>query len=319
MKLSDIRNITQNLPVNGSAVSEAFSALGLDPGLVYQEVEMDSKYVDTHQDITWSNDHISLHSHTYYEILYCRTATNVEFLVGPSRYRLKSGDIIFIPPGISHRPLLPDQGSEPYRRDVLWFSEEFAHNLIQPYPDAKLRLSDQAPQLLRTAGTKWDFLGDMFRTGVRESERRQPGWENLILGNTLQLLVHLHRAILERATHPPAAERPELLDQALAYIESHLSRKVTLADVARHLWVSQSTISQIFRNKMGVSFHRCLTQRRLIAAKLLISRDIPLEDVSHQVGFTDYSSFYRAFKQEFGISPRQYRKHLENSQQAASL
>ena len=59
---------------------------------------------------------------------------------------------------------------------------------------------------------------------------------------------------------------------------------------------------------MGVSFYHCVTQRRLIAAKSLIERGTNLEVVSHQVGFADYSTFYRAFKKEYGISPRQYRK-----------
>ena len=58
---------------------------------------------------------------------------------------------------------------------------------------------------------------------------------------------------------------------------------------------------------MGVSFYRYVTQRRLIAAKILIEKGILLEEVSRQTGFQDYSSFYRAFKNEYGISPRQYR------------
>jgi AraC-like DNA-binding protein len=50
-----------------------------------------------------------------------------------------------------------------------------------------------------------------------------------------------------------------------------------------------------------------VTQRRLIAAKKLIEKEMSLEEVSVQVGFYDYSGFYRAFKKEYGISPKQYR------------
>ena len=59
---------------------------------------------------------------------------------------------------------------------------------------------------------------------------------------------------------------------------------------------------------MGISFYQCVTQKRLIASKALIEQNLALESVAERVGFNDYSSFYRAFKQEFGISPRQYRK-----------
>ena len=113
---------------------------------------------------------------------------------------------------------------------------------------------------------------------------------------------------MERSASHIQAEKPELLDQIMAYVETHLAEKITLEEITKHFWVSQSTITQTFRNKMGVSFYRCVTQRRLIAAKTLILEGLALENVGQQVGFSDYSSFYRAFKQEYGISPRQYRK-----------
>ena len=62
----------------------------------------------------------------------------------------------------------------------------------------------------------------------------------------------------------------------------------------------------MFHNEMGVSFYRCLTQLRLIHAKSLIAEGVPMSDVGQQVGFADYSTFYRAFKKEYGISPQQY-------------
>jgi AraC-like DNA-binding protein len=163
------------------------------------------------------------------------------------------------------------------------------------------------PRVLRTAGTRWEYLGDLFRTGVEEFEGQEPGWEAAVLGNTTHLMAHLRRAVLDQSAHPPKAEKPDLVERVLAYVEGNLAERITLADAARQFYVSESTISQSFRKKMGVSFYRCVTQRRLIAAKTLIGEGVLLEDVAGKVGFSDYSSFYRAFKQEYGISPRQYR------------
>ena len=182
--------------------------------------------------------------------------------------------------------------------------------------EAEIDLALEAPPLqtsglLRTAGTKWEFLAELFHNGIRESEQAKPGWELAVIGNTITLLTQLNRAYQDTASYPLHAEEPALLDRAMAYIEENLSGKITLEEAARRLFVSQSTITQTFRKKMGVSFYRCVTQRRLIAAKSLIGEGVQLESVGHLVGFSDYSTFYRAFKQEFGISPRQYRKLQE--------
>lgn len=310
MKLSEIRFLTQNLPdpsylAESDNMMEHVKILGLDTTAFHQELEMDSANVDTYRDITYSNDHVQLHSHLFYEILYCRNSCGAEYLVGPERYKLQKGDLIFVPPGVSHRPILPPDMTEPYIRDVLWINGEFLEKLYLSSP----RDYPMGSTLLRTAGTKWEYLGDLFRIGVTESENRAIDWDLAVLGNTITLLSHLRRAYQDASNSKLKAEKPELLDQVLAYIENHLAEKITLKDVAHHFYISESTVTQTFRKKMGVSFYRCVTQRRLIAAKALILQGLPMDAVGEQVGFTDYSSFFRAFKQEYGISPSQFKKY----------
>lgn len=275
---------------------------------MYQELEMSHRYVDAYTHESMEGGHVPLHSHSFYELLYCRNSCGMEYLLGPDRYRLQRGDLVFAPPGVNHRPLLTDQLVEPCRRDVIWISREFVAQFTRvfSFPAA---IDWGQPFLLRTAGTPWEPLGGQIQTGVQEALRRAPGWEAFLAGNTMILLTQLARALAGQETAPLAqAEKPELLERVFAYIEAHLGETVTLADTAKHFWVSESKISQTFRQKLGISFYRCVTQRRLIAAKSLIAQGLPLNEVNERVGFADYSAFFRAFKREYGIAPSQFRE-----------
>ena len=309
MKLSIIRDLSKRFTPPTTTeemqkIQEVLRSEGVDFQNFYQELEMSDPYVETHRDVSFSNAQLNLHSHTFYELLYCCNDCGAEYLVGADRYRLQKGDIVFVPPGISHRPLLPDHVTEPYERYVLWISPAFVEEFIERYaPDGKQTVYGT---LLRTGGTKWELLGGYFRRGVWEAENQAAGWRAAVIGNTITLLTLMGRSIQERTASVLKAEKPDLLDEVLAYIELHLSEKITLEETAKHFYVSVSTITQLFRQKMGTSFYRCVTQQRLISAKTLINEGKSLEDVSRAVGFTDYSTFYRAFKKEYGITPRQY-------------
>ena len=311
MKLGELRKLAQLLPDSSAPdahqrMQQYISEMGLDPKVLYQELEMTSRFVDTHRDTSFSNAHLQLHSHTFYELLYCRNSCGAEYLVGSERYRLQRGDIIFVPPGVSHRPLLPEHMTEPYNRYVLWLSREFMelYATLFPYPFAERQAS---VNILRTGGTPWEGLGELFRQGVQEAEQQQEGWEAAVVGNTVMLLTQLKRATDDRTARSMKAEKPELLDRITAYIEENYAANITIEQLAKQFYVSASTISHLFKQKLGVSLYRYVTQRRLIAAKSLIQQGVLLESVATHTGFQEYSGFYRAFRQAYGISPRQYR------------
>ena len=316
MKLDDVHRLASigrpMTPEGQQQIHEYLRSIGIDPSNLYQELEMSSPFVNTHRDTTYAAHPVALHSHSYAEILFCHSATGVEYLVGSDRYKLQKGDIVVIPPGISHRPIFPENMTEPYVRDVLWINVDFLTSLGKAFPYSPVPEENCTP-LIRTAGTNWAFLGELFQTGVQEEEKKKKGWEAVVMGNTLKILAYLDRAYDDRSAGSLRAEKPELLDKVMAYIEQHYAEHITIYDIAHKFYVSDSSISHQFKQKMGISIYHYVTQRRLISAKNLISKGMALEQVASHVGFADYSAFYRAFKQEYGISPRQYRTMQENS------
>lgn len=309
MKKDDLRNALRSMsfpenPESAQRIRELLLENGIDPFTIYQEMEMSSRFVDGHMDINYAGDAVGVHSHIFHEIVYCISG-GVDYLIGTERWHLSRGDILSIPAGISHAPLIPESLGEPYRRYVLWLSAEFTQ-LIQTMFLSESFSGVGDAYVLHTLGTPWEHLGDYFRRCVHECEQRQFRWEAAAFGIATELAVQIARCW--QGEQHTQSDKPELLDRITGYVEAHLAERITVADIAARFWVSQSTISQLFRKKMGISFYRYVTLRRLRESKVLIHSGIPMEQVSISVGFQDYSTFYRAFRAEFGISPAQYRK-----------
>lgn len=112
----------------------------------------------------------------------------------------------------------------------------------------------------------------------------------------------------EQENMHPVRMKTTLLDQITAYIEENLTEKLTLKNVSEYFGVSVSTVTQLFQKNANQTFHGFVTDCRMNAASKLILKGIPLETVGREVGYRDHSTFYRAFHQRFGVSPREYRK-----------
>ena len=67
---------------------------------------------------------------------------------------------------------------------------------------------------------------------------------------------------------------------------------------------------------VGTSVHRYILQKRLIMARQMMASGRPTSEVYQHCGFGDYSNFYRAFRKEYQISPREYLEELKGEKYA---
>ena len=111
----------------------------------------------------------------------------------------------------------------------------------------------------------------------------------------------------------PETDRSDmtLLEQITAYVEDNLAEKITLKKIADQFHVSVSTVTQLFQKKAQTTFHQFLTGLRMEKACKLILEGMPLEAIGREIGYRDHSTFYRAFRQTYGVSPREYRKNMQ--------
>lgn len=101
----------------------------------------------------------------------------------------------------------------------------------------------------------------------------------------------------------------DVMYRAVDYIKRNYMNKITLEDVASHVYLSPSYFSKIFKDEMKCNFNTYLNNVRIeMSKKLLMDESIPLADVSFLVGYEDQSYFTKVFKKTTGISPGKYRE-----------
>ena len=119
-------------------------------------------------------------------------------------------------------------------------------------------------------------------------------------------MVRLNRLSRSTGHREESRQQSELVQQVLSYIGENLSQSLSLETLAERFFVSKYYLSHTFSREVGVSLYRYITLRRLLFARQLLSQGVPAGQVSRSCGFSDYTSFYRAFKSEYGISPKEH-------------
>ncbi len=103
------------------------------------------------------------------------------------------------------------------------------------------------------------------------------------------------------------SQRQDPIEQALQYIQNHLSTSLSIDVVARWVGLSRSSFTRRFRAKTNQSFNTYLIDQRLEQAKTLLSQtDLSIVQISERVGMLPVR-LHQLFPQKYGCTPREYR------------
>ena len=101
------------------------------------------------------------------------------------------------------------------------------------------------------------------------------------------------------------------MNNAKSYIEKYYMEDISLDKISLVAGYSKSHFSRSFKQYLGINFSKYLIKIRIYnAEKLITNSDKTIQDISLDVGFNDYSYFSKAFKDIYGISPKDYRDKI---------
>lgn len=253
-------------------------------------------------------DYISFHQHEYYEI-YLFLEGDVDYQIGDVHYRIQYGDYLLIPPQVPHRPAFYSK-DVPYRRFVLWLSSDFYKNLLDTSTDfsygfhyaesrQQYRFSTDSITAQHLTGLLMELLEEKNSGRAFQQQRCR------IMASSF--LLELNRMIYETRHNVTVAYENTLYINVCDYINNHLEEDLSLNMLAAFFFVSKYHICHIFKENLGISPHQYIVKKRLQASKHGILSGTPFHQLIYRYGFHDYSSFYRAFKKEYGLSPSEFR------------
>lgn len=252
-----------------------------------------------------------MHHHEYYEILYIEKGS-INYIINDQQYTLLPGDLILISPTTLHR--LVSFESNESSRYILLFSERFLHkfstkntNLFEIFNNAKknnmykLSFNDtQKIELERNLiSTSTIMLEDSFGADLIYIQKFL---KTIIFLTDASIHFYNEKTILTNSNN--------IVDQISRFINNNISYKIVIEDIAKYLALSTSRISHIFKKETGISILKYINKKRMILAKELIKKGETFINIASQCGFQDYTSFFRTFKKEFGITPGDYSKKI---------
>ena len=242
------------------------------------------------------------HQHKEFEFLAVLEG-EAELYIDAQLYKIKQGDVCIIPPYSIHR-IKTDKNFV-----TTYYCICFDGSLLC---DKTLVSSLEVGEIegKRHIAAAEPYANQMFsciENAFLACEQQTDGWEMASVGY-LSLLFSLLKQHAPFSRTMQKKRKDDFAQRTLSFISEYFQQPISSRDVAAQLYVNVSYFCRVFKKTFGCNFAQYLTEYRLERAKwALLNTEKSITEIAFSYGFHDCSYFAKAFREEYGVSPRAYR------------
>ncbi len=259
--------------------------------------------------------HFPSHRHNYIEMIYVCTGSITHIINGTDRVVQKEGDLLFLNRNVYHE-ILP-AGMEDVAVNFMILPDFFDRPVSMIERENILR--DFLISAIRGDKGQYGFL--MFSVGGNVPVQNL--LENMIVSlmdhgpgmNTINqtsmglLLMYLSMLPLNEHSRVTGSSDQNLVFRILGYINTDF-RQGTLSEISDRLGLPAYTVSRLLKKHAGSGFKELQQVRRLQqAAYLLEHTTLTNDSIMDMIGYENSSYYYNCFRERYGCSPADYRRH----------
>lgn len=253
---------------------------------------------------------LDYHYHEFDKLIFF-LGGKVTYMVEGVAYFLQPWDVLFVQHNLIHKPIIDP--SEPYERVVVWLGRNYLAERSDPeeHLDSCFDLArERGFHLLRTDAERRLQYMQMLQQLEEALRSREFGARRMADTLCQQLLIGVNRDILRSRTAQEEQDSYRVdpkIEEVLRYIAQHLDAELSVELLARKFYISRYYLMHRFKEVTGYTVHQYISQKRLLRAGELIRSGVPVMKAAEAVGFSEYSTFLRAFQKTFHMSPKEFK------------
>lgn len=256
------------------------------------------------------------HYHPELELHYVVKGEGMRF-VGDHVGNFKAGEVIFLGQNLPHSwrcgiDFLRDGQDDKAETIVIQFLPNCLGRSFLNLPEAwqVSKLFEKASRgLLIKGNTKTRLIKEMYRAATLE------GLDKLVvLMHILEILAETEEyefIATSNAFYGKSEMDKSRIGRAYNYVVANYQKEISLGEIAAVCNLSTAYFCRYFKQTTGKTYLNFLTEIRIShACRLLAERNLAIENICYDCGFSSQTNFFRHFKKLKGIAPSEYRKKM---------